>query len=402
MDLATVLLLHKCSFLVGALCFLYLMWRSRELGLKYLAVGEGMLAMASTLAGSGEQGSLPKLAWTFGSFSIGITGYAFMTMGLLRLSGNRQKNKDWLLVLGAVIMFTVVGSMHWYVESQTRAAIFNANVAVFLGLSCVVILKDFPLDGLSARWGLLASFAAAMSFSILIAVTMTFPQYELIEPRYAFFMLIFCHFSISLFVVVLVQERMQAQLERLANTDALTGIPNRQHFLASLPRELQPGDAFIMLDIDHFKSVNDRFGHETGDLVLVSVAKTIAAAVDGKMALGRLGGEEFAVFLRDQSEETAIAVGDQIRRSVNALKISTGSGIITQSVSAGVAVWDGECNKQKLRDLADQALYLAKRNGRNRVELYVSSEFSAGDNSNVSAGFGLSGLLEQQGEDRAA
>lgn len=402
MDLATVLLLHKCSFLVGALCFVYLMWRSRELGLKYLAVGEGMLAMASTLAGSGEQGSLPKLAWTFGSFSIGITGYAFMTMGLLRLSGNRQKNKDWLLVLGAVIMFTVVGSMHWYVESQTRAAIFNANVAVFLGLSCVVILKDFPLDGLSARWGLLASFAAAMSFSILIAVTMTFPQYELIEPRYAFFMLIFCHFSISLFVVVLVQERMQAQLERLANTDALTGIPNRQHFLASLPRELQPGDAFIMLDIDHFKSVNDRFGHETGDLVLVSVAKTIAAAVDGKMALGRLGGEEFAVFLRDQSEETAIAVGDQIRRSVNALKISTGSGIITQSVSAGVAVWDGECNKQKLRDLADQALYLAKRNGRNRVELYVSSEFSAGDNSNVSAGFGLSGLLEQQGEDRAA
>lgn len=378
------------------------MWRSRELGLKYLAVGEGMLAMASTLAGSGEQGSLPKLAWTFGSFSIGITGYAFMTIGLLRLSGNRQKNKDWLLVLGAVIMFTVVGSMHWYVESQTRAAIFNANVAVFLGLSCVVILKDFPLDGLSARWGLLASFAAAMSFSILIAVTMTFPQYELIEPRYAFFMLIFCHFSISLFVVVLVQERMQAQLERLANTDALTGIPNRQHFLASLPRELQPGDAFIMLDIDHFKSVNDRFGHETGDLVLVSVAKTIAAAVDGKMALGRLGGEEFAVFLRDQSEETAIAVGDQIRRSVNALKISTGSGIITQSVSAGVAVWDGECNKQKLRDLADQALYLAKRNGRNRVELYVSSEFSAGDNSNVSAGFGLSGLLEQQGEDRAA
>lgn len=402
MDLATVLLLHKCSFLVGALCFLYLMWRSRELGLKYLAVGEGMLAMASTLAGSGEQGSLPKLAWTFGSFSIGITGYAFMTIGLLRLSGNRQKNKDWLLVLGAVIMFTVVGSMHWYVESQTRAAIFNANVAVFLGLSCIVILKDFPLDGLSARWGLLASFAAAMSFSILIAVTMTFPQYELIEPRYAFFMLIFCHFSISLFVVVLVQERMQAQLERLANTDALTGIPNRQHFLASLPRELQPGDAFIMLDIDHFKSVNDRFGHETGDLVLVSVAKTIAAAVDGKMALGRLGGEEFAVFLRDQSEETAIAVGDQIRRSVNALKISTGSGIITQSVSAGVAVWDGECNKQKLRDLADQALYLAKRNGRNRVELYVSSEFSAGDNSNVSAGFGLSGLLEQQGEDRAA
>lgn len=402
MDLATVLLLHKCSFLVGALCFVYLMWRSRELGLKYLAVGEGMLAMASTLAGSGEQGSLPKLAWTFGSFSIGITGYAFMTMGLLRLSGNRQKNKDWLLVLGAVIMFTVVGSMHWYVESQTRAAIFNANVAVFLGLSCIVILKDFPLDGLSARWGLLASFAAAMSFSILIAVTMTFPQYELIEPRYAFFMLIFCHFSISLFVVVLVQERMQAQLERLANTDALTGIPNRQHFLASLPRELQPGDAFIMLDIDHFKSVNDRFGHETGDLVLVSVAKTIAAAVDGKMALGRLGGEEFAVFLRDQSEETAIAVGDQIRRSVNALKISTGSGIITQSVSAGVAVWDGECNKQKLRDLADQALYLAKRNGRNRVELYVSSEFSAGDNSNVSAGFGLSGLLEQQGEDRAA
>ncbi len=81
MDLATVLLLHKCSFIVGAICCFYVRWRSREPGLDFLAIGEGLLAFASTLAGVGEQGILPYEVWTFGSFSVGVIGYALMAMG---------------------------------------------------------------------------------------------------------------------------------------------------------------------------------------------------------------------------------------------------------------------------------------------------------------------------------
>lgn len=370
MDLATVLLLHKCSFIVGAICCFYVRWRSREPGLDFLAIGDGLLAVASTLAGVGEQGILPYAIWTLASFSIGVTGYALMTTGLIQLSRRGRKRSDCLLVGFALILSVVVGFMHWYADNQTRAAIFNANTAAFLGISCVVILRDFFLDRLPARLGLLASLAAAMGFSTLVTVGMIFPQYGPVEPRYAFFMLIICHFSVALFVVVLVQERAETQLRRLANTDALTGIPNRQHFLASLPSELRDGDAFIMIDIDHFKSINDRYGHETGDVVLVGVAQAIANTAGRNVTFGRLGGEEFALFLRGQTEDAAAAEADQIRIAVNGLAFASGAETIVPTVSAGVAIWRGDCDAQKLRDRADQALYLAKRGGRDRVEIY--------------------------------
>jgi diguanylate cyclase (GGDEF)-like protein len=371
MDLATVLLLHKSSFIVGAVCFFYVRWRSKEPGLDFLAIGYGLLGVASTLAGAGEQGALRYEVWTFGSFSIGVTGYSLMAIGLLRLSGRQRKPSDWLLLAIAVSLSATVGGMHWHANNQMRAAIFNGDTAAFLGFSCFVILRDFFPERLPARWGLLASLAAAMGFSILVVVKVIAPQYGPIEARYAFFMLIICHFAIALFVIVLVQERAEAQLKRLANTDVLTGIPNRQRFLASIPNQLRTGDAFIMIDIDHFKGVNDRYGHEAGDVVLVGVAQAIAAAAGHGCAIGRLGGEEFALFLRDQTEATGFAMAEQIRRAVNALGFASGKETITPSVSAGVALWRGDCSAQKLRDRADQALYLAKRGGRDRVELYA-------------------------------
>jgi diguanylate cyclase (GGDEF)-like protein len=372
MDLATVLLLHKSSFIVGALCFFYMRWRSREPGLDLLAVGDCLLAFASTLAGLGEQGSLPREIWTFGSFSVGVTGYALMAVGIIRLSGRRRKLSDWLLVAAALALSAVVGVTHWYLDNQMRAAIFNANSSAFLALSSAAILVGFLRDRLPGRIGLAASLMAAMTFSALVVLGVVFPEYGPIAPRNAFFMLIICHFSVALFVVVLVQERAEAKLSRLANTDALTGIPNRQNFLASLPHHLRHGDGFIMIDIDHFKSVNDRHGHEVGDAVLVGVAQTIAAAAGGKLLLGRLGGEEFALFLRDQTEETLFAAADDVRRKIKALAFIVDAGTVRPTASAGVALWSDECDATGLRDRADQALYRAKRSGRDRVEVYAA------------------------------
>ncbi|WP_037172589.1 GGDEF domain-containing protein [Rhizobium sp. Pop5] len=373
MDLATVLLLHKSSFIVGAICFSYVRWRSREPGLDLLAVGCCLLAVASTLAGMGEQGSIAVVLWTFGSFSVGVTGYSLMAMGLLRLSCRQRKWSDWILVAAALILSAIVGGMHWYEYNPARAAIFNAAAAAFLTTSGTRIVKDFFADRLPARLGLLASLSAATAFSALVVVGMIFPDHAPIEPRYAFFLLIICHFSLALFVVVLVQERAESQLRHLANTDALTGIPNRQRFLASLPGAPRNGDAFIMIDIDHFKSVNDLYGHETGDVVLVGVAQAIAAIAGKGMSLGRLGGEEFALFLGNQTEETAFAKAEEVRRAVKALVFSAGTTVISPGVSVGVALWKGAGDLQKLRDQADQALYCAKRGGRDRVQLYVHS-----------------------------
>lgn len=373
MDLATVLLLHKSSFIVGMMCFAYVGWSSRELGLGLLALGSCLLAVASTLAGMGEQGSVAFEVGTLGSFSIGVVGYSTMATGLLQVSGRQRSQSHWLLIAAALVLSAFVGSARWYADNQTRAAIFNAAAAAFIAVASVKVMKDFFVDGLPARLGMVASLWAVSAFSALVTFGMLFPGYGPISSRFAFFLLIICHFSVALFVLVLVHERAEAQLRKLANTDALTGIPNRQRFLASLPARPRQGDAFMMIDIDHFKSVNDRYGHETGDAVLVGVAQAVAKVAGMEASFGRLGGEEFGMFLSHQTEMSAFAKADEVRRTIEAFVLTCDAATIRSTVSIGVALWQGAGEMNTLRDQADQALYRAKRNGRNKVELFVSA-----------------------------
>lgn len=382
MDVATVLLLHKSSFIVGAVCFCYVQWRSREPGLDFLAMGYGLMAIASTLAGLGEQGSVALVYWKLASFVIGLIGYGLLGMGLLQLSRRKYEIAHWLLLVAGLILSAVVGWAGWYESSGTRATIFNSATAFALLVPAALILKDFFTDRISARLGLFVSLVSAATFSLLVVLGILFPDFRLITPGYAFFFMIICHFSITLFVVVLVQERAEARLRHYANTDALTGIPNRQHFLGTLPRALQIGDACILLDVDYFKLINDRYGHETGDLVLVGIAQAIADVAGGEASFGRIGGEEFAVFLRSQTTEGACRFAEQIRQSVKNLSFRKGDAIIKTSISAGIAQWDGLATADTLRDQADQALYAAKKDGRDCIRVFEHVDSGA---SNIDA-----------------
>ena len=369
MDVATVLLLHKSSFIVGAICFCYVRWRSREPGLDFLATGYAIMAVASTLAGLGEQGS-PLIYWKLASFVIGLVGYGLLGMGLLQLSRRKYELSHWLLPAAALVLSAVVSWAGWYEVSETRAAFFNSATAVALLVPGVQILRDFFVDRISARLGLLASLASAAAFSLLVVIGILHPGFQLITPAYAFFFMIICHFSMTLFVVVLVQERAEARLRVYANTDALTGIPNRQHFLGTLPRTLQMGDACILLDVDYFKVINDRYGHETGDVVLVRIAQAIADVAGREASFGRIGGEEFALFLRNQTTDSAVQFAEKIRQSVRNLSFRKGDAVIKTSISAGIAEWNGAASSDMLRDQADQALYAAKRDGRDCVRVF--------------------------------
>lgn len=373
MDIATVLLLHKCSFIVGAICFCYVRWRSAEPGLEFLAAGYGLMAVASTIAGLGEQGVFALPIWKLVNFTLGLSGYGLMTVGMLQLSRRGHVRAQWLILLSALIVSAMVGWGRLYEANASRAAIFNFAATVALLVPAIEVVREFFVDGISARLGLFASLASAALFSLLVAIGMTFPHVQMIAPSYAFFLLIMCHFSITLFAIVLVQERAEARLRRFANTDALTGIPNRQHFLAALPAALRAGDAVVLLDVDHFKAINDRFGHETGDAVLIGIAQAIATVVGSGISFGRIGGEEFAVFLSDQTADTARQLAEQIRLAVKTLSFARGEAVITTSISAGVALWSGGENAASLRDQADQALYAAKRDGRDCVRVYRPS-----------------------------
>ena len=161
--------------------------------------------------------------------------------------------------------------------------------------------------------------------------------------------------------------------ERGAKIDVLTRLPNRRYFdealaIESPRRRANDSIGILMIDIDHFKLINDRFGHGTGDQVLRGVASAITGAVRDEDTPARYGGEEFAVLLRRTDEEQAVEVAERIRRAV--VKLHPASLGITEpvTVSVGVAVAgpDG-VPVSKLVERADGALYKAKRQGRDRV-----------------------------------
>lgn len=159
-------------------------------------------------------------------------------------------------------------------------------------------------------------------------------------------------------------------LRRLLTQDHLTGAANRARFQQIFEREhrawSQHGEplSLIMLDIDHFKRVNDTYGHPTGDLVLARFAATIAQALRPTDAFARLGGEEFAVLMTATDLSEAAAMAERLRCLVANMRVETAEGELSITVSIGCAT--AVSNGDLLRS-ADEALYAAKRNGRNRV-----------------------------------
>ena len=160
--------------------------------------------------------------------------------------------------------------------------------------------------------------------------------------------------------------------EASAATDPLTGLPNRRYFdefSSLLAERRRSGDAVavLMIDIDRFKGLNDTYGHATGDLVLRSVATAITAAVRDQDVPARIGGEEFAVLLRNPGPDVAVEIGERVRQAVRDLDLHS-VGVPGVSVSVGVANANSPDEPiRELLDRADQALLRAKRAGRNRV-----------------------------------
>ncbi len=174
-------------------------------------------------------------------------------------------------------------------------------------------------------------------------------------------------------------ESLRAELDLAkvqATMDSLTGVTNRRGFDESIEkmlREHPPGEAgpsVVLIDLDHFKLINDEYGHVFGDTVLKSVALAIRSCVKGRDLVARYGGEEFVVLLPGTALAGATALAEQIRTTIAAARVRRGKNhesVGTITVSLGVAAWRPGEALESLIDRADQALYRSKREGRNRV-----------------------------------
>lgn len=163
-----------------------------------------------------------------------------------------------------------------------------------------------------------------------------------------------------------------AQLVRLASTDALTGILNRGAFTSAVERHLQARNdkgAFLVIDADHFKSINDRFGHDMGDDALRMIARTIEDSIGPADLLGRLGGEEFGVYIPNAGVEAAGQIANLIRERIADITLQADGLRQGLSVSIGGATHIGASAFRDLFRSADDRLYSAKQAGRNQITL---------------------------------
>lgn len=165
----------------------------------------------------------------------------------------------------------------------------------------------------------------------------------------------------------------QSALQEASITDELTGLRNRRYLMLRYHEEFERARrldrplGFFMLDLDNFKGVNDSCGHPFGDLVLKSVAKAIAVTVREYDIAGRYGGEEFSVIVSETSVESMMLLAERIRKTIAALHIGDAQACICVTISIGVSVLEAEDTPETLLKRADDALYRAKEDGRNRT-----------------------------------
>jgi diguanylate cyclase (GGDEF)-like protein len=187
-------------------------------------------------------------------------------------------------------------------------------------------------------------------------------------------------------------KRLQAKLLETSTRDALTGLYNRRYFMEALTAEVERAARYkrnlslLLIDIDHFKTVNDTWGHPAGDKVLTGIAQQLSFCSRQNDIVGRYGGEEFAVILPDTGPKGARLAGEKVRLAVADTKFTSIEASLQMTASVGIASNTHEKSVEELVEAADKALYQAKENGRNRVESFDASKADMGKNEDISPG----------------
>ncbi len=221
------------------------------------------------------------------------------------------------------------------------------------------------------RLSVIKSFETLISIPLFAEEKMSAVLYIENIPRAYFenFIILAGQFAIQLQKVILYKK-----VQEMSITDSLTEVSTRRYFLERASEEIRRSMrhksnlSLLMLDLDHFKDKNDRFGHLVGDVVLKEVASILKSSLREIDIIGRLGGEEFAIMLTGTGKDGAFQVAERIRESIEGAVFKAYDEVVSITVSAGISVFpDDGVDIESLVESADKALYKAKESGRNKV-----------------------------------
>lgn len=379
MDLATLWYLTLGTLLVAAAMTLWeraaQAQRSRELGI--WAAAYGVFALGCVLAMN--RALLPGIAGPALTNVVMVLGYTLVLQGTLVLDGKtlRPAVVAGLLAAIAAAWFaagTGLGSVFWNYVSALP-------IAIICALTALALLRSRTANGLRSRPIAIAVFAChsifygARTFVAPVVASLYGDGVPPIVAKMTMYEAVLFTVAMPMCLLALVREEDRVRLLAAARTDFLTGLLNRQGFFelgsARLDRKGEEiSCALLAFDLDHFKAINDTYGHETGDSVLKLFASIAREAAGPAAMTARLGGEEFAILLPGLGAEEARTVGEGIaRRFAEAAAHSDGLAIAA-TVSVGLAAARaGETDLTELLAAADRALYKAKLLGRNRIEI---------------------------------
>ncbi len=379
LDVATLFVVTVFIMGLGGSLLLF-SWLQNRRNLALCWWGAAFLVFAPATALFGLRGAIAD-AW-----SIDLANALFMlSYGLLWSGARVFERRDPLLP------FAAAGAILWLLACQVAGFQDSLLVRIVLASS---IISTYSLlfiwelwqgrhENLISRWptmGLAGLHTMLFLVRIPAATSMPFPMGTLPASTGAAALLIFAFlfhaFAMVFLLMALSKERAELEQKHAATVDPLTSLPNRRGFSERAERVVARCEpqatplTLLLLDLDHFKTINDRFGHRVGDEVLILFGATASQSLRPLDLLGRIGGEEFVALLPDVAPDTALEIAERIRKAFAV----AGRQVNGQPVAATVSIGTASAAKtgydfEALYQSADAALYLAKQKGRNRVEM---------------------------------
>lgn len=387
LDARTLIIVTSVTLSVTTIAIIGSWYINRRMSCaKYWAISHLLLSLGTVLQSTQGQ-VLPYFSIALANVLI-ASGFYWAWMGVRIF-----QRRDRFVFLNYLLFVTVLVIAHAVLGLDregliARTILMSSIIAVLSLLVAMELLKDKKSLSFSTRFAASVFGIMGIMFALRLLGAGFLPEVgDLMaggaHTSFTYLMAIVFNILIAFSYVLMLSERLNTQLQNMADTDVLTGLLSRRAFIDRMKRILSRAQhnntalSFLVLDIDNFKNINDTYGHFTGDELLKKYADVMKGCFRTEDIIGRLGGEEFAIAISNIDNAVAVKVAERLRSEIESVTILCNDKPVSTTISIGISDLHQDVNGyETLFREADAALYRAKNTGRNRIIIAESQDRS--------------------------